>query len=302
MACLLKGRIDRLLWVMLAAGLLATSSAFAEEGVVLKYHHSPGDRAVYEFTLSTTARAQEEGGESAKIKVDTELECRAEYLGDTASGDWGILGTITSGTSKMMVDDEEESVEIGEDISARYVVSPCGEIASFRLLRGEVPRAVFGGEGILLEPADVFLLSGAAVFPEVPLKPGDRWQGVARVPLLEGGGVHEQPYESVFLGPAEYCGSQCWKIKTTGKAEAEEMIPSFDGLGYIEATLELSTEATWLYDPERGVIASVDSTDRIAMTIAAMVGEQGAGKATVTGVVNVRSRLIEFNGVKIAAQ
>jgi hypothetical protein len=301
MVCFLKRQIGRLAWVMLAAYLLAASPALAEEGVVLQYHHSPGDKAVYELSVSTTARVQEEGGESAKADVDVTLRCRAEYLGDTASGDWGILGTITSGAMTAKVDGEEESAELG-DISARYIVSPRGEVTSYRLIRGEAPSPVYGGEGVMLEPADVFLLSGVAIFPDRPLQRGDKWQGVAKVPLLEGGGVHEQPYESVFLGPAEYCGSQCWKIKTTAQAEVEETIPSPDGLGNIEAALELSVEATWLYDPERGVIVSVDETDNIAMTVTLMAGGQKMGRATVTAVAKYRSRLTEFNGVKIAPE
>lgn len=301
MACFSKGRIGRPAWVMLAACLLAASPAFAEEGVVLEYHHSPGDRAVYELNISTTARVQEEGGESAKADVDVTLRCCAEYLGDTASGDWGILGTITSGAMTATVEGEEESAALG-NISARYIVSPRGEVTSSRAVRGEAPSLVHGGEGVMLEPADVFLLSGVAIFPDRPLKQGDKWKGVARVSLLEGGGVHEQPYESVFLGPADYCGSQCWKVKTTAQAEVEETIPSCDGLGHADVALKVSVQATWLYDPERGVIASVDETENVKMTVTLMAGGQKMGQATIAAVMKSRSRLTEFNGVKVASE
>jgi hypothetical protein len=295
------GRIGRLAWTMLAACLLAASSASAEEGVVLKYHHSPGDQAVYELNTSATIRVQEEGGERAKADVDATLQCRAEYLGDTASGDWGILGTITSGAMTTKVEGDEESAVLG-DISARYIVSPRGEVTSYRTVRGQAPSLVQGGEGVMLEPADVFLLSGIAIFPDRPLKQGDKWQGVAEVPLLEGGGLHEQPYESVLLGAADYCGSQCWKIKTTAQVEIEETIPSCDGVGNADVALKVSVQATWLYDPERGVIASVDETDNIAMTVTAMAGGQKMGRITVAAVANSRSRLTEFNGVRVAAE
>ncbi len=301
MACFSKARIDRLLCVMLAACLLATSSAPAEEGVVLKYHHSPGDRALYELNRSATVRVQEEGGERAKADVDATLQCRAEYLGDTASGDWGILGTITSGAMTTKVEGDEESAVLGE-ISARYIVSPLGEVTSYRTVRGQAPSLVQGGEGVVLQPADVFLLSGLAIFPDGPLKQGDKWKGLAKVSLLEGGGLHDQPYESVFLGAADYCGSQCWKIKTTAQVEVEETIPSCDGVGHADVALKVSVQATWLYDPERGVIASVDETDNMAMTVTVMAGAEKIGKVTIAAVVKSRSRLTEFNGVKIAAQ
>ncbi len=301
MACLSGRRIGQAMWLALAACVLTTCPAVAEQGVLLKYHHSPGDRALYELNRSTTARAQEEGGKSAKADVDVTLQCLAEYLGDTASGDWGILGTITSGAMTAKVAGDEASAPLGE-VSMRYIVSPRGAVTSSRTVRGDAPSAVYGAEGVMLQPADVFLLSGLAIFPDGPLKQGDKWQGVARVSLLEGGGVHEQPYESVLLGAADYCGSQCWKIKTMAQVEVEETIPSCDGVGHAKVALKASVQATWLYDPQRGVVASVDGTENIAMTETIMAGGQKMGKVTVTAVANSRSRLTEFNGVKIAPE
>lgn len=301
MACFSGRRIGQPMWLALAACILTAWPAPAEEGVRLKYHHSPGDRAVYDLSIRSSARVREEGGKSAKADANVKLQCQTEYLGDTASGDWGILGTITSGAMTVTFEGEQESAEFG-DISARYIVSPCGEITSYRLLRGDAPSPVYGGSGLMLEPADVFLLSGTAMFPDKPVRKGDKWKGVAKVPLLAGGGMCDQPYESAFLGPAQYCGTQCWKIKTTAKAEVEETIPACDRIGQVDVALKASGQATWLYDPERGVVVSIDSTDNIAMTLTAMEGAQKIGKATVTAVVKAQSRLTEFNGVKIAPE
>ncbi len=301
MVCLPKWRTSRLPCIALAACLLAPCPVLAEEGHLLRYQHSPRDTALYHVDMTFSLRVAEEGGETAKVAGNLIMECLAEYLGDTASGDWGIHGTIVSGRQETTVDGEEESVEFG-NIVARYIVSPLGEITSYRLIRGETPDFLQADSGLLLEPADAFLLSGLAVLPEKPVKQGDKWTGVAKIPFLEGGGMEDLPYESTFLGLESYHGSECWKIRTTTKVDLEETIPGPDGVGQLALGAKLSGEATWLLDQKRGVIASVDEVDNIALTATFAEGGEKRIRATIAGVVNSRSELAEFNGAKISPE
>ncbi len=301
MVCLPKWRMSRLAWIALAACLLAPCPCLAEEGLLLRYQHSPRDKAQYHVDITWNLRVEEEGGETAKVAGNLSLECLAECLGDTASGDWGILGTIVSGRGETTVDGEKESVEFG-NIVARYIVSTRGEITSYRLIRGETPDFLHPDSGILLEPADAFLLSGMAVLPDKPVKEGEKWAGVAKIPFLEGGGMEELPYESTFLGVVPYRGSECWEIETTTKVDLEETIPGPDGFGQLALAVKVSGKATWLLDPKRGVLASGQEVENIALTVTFSEGGEKRVSATVAGVVNSRSELTEFNDVSVAPE
>ncbi len=294
-------RTGRLMWLALAACILTACPALAEEGVLLKYHHSPGDRAVYACGVSSRAQITEEGGASARAEMVVQMTCLVEVLGDTASGDWGMVGSFPDGVLTVKVEGKEESHPFG-DVGLRYVVSPRGEIKSVRLLGGEPPVLLFGGGVLALTPDGAFLLSGAGVFPDQPLGKGDTWKGVAGLPHLRGGGTYQIAYESALLGEEEFHGAKCWKIKTQTRQELQDTVTSCDGAGQVDFSVKSSGEETWLFDPSRGVIVSVAGTHNVKVGATIEHSGQKLVRTTTTGVLNTRSILREFNGVKIAPE
>ncbi len=279
--------------VLLAVSL--TGSAVGAEGLVLRYHHTPGDTARYEYALSSRAQAKEEGGETIRAEVSLQMQCLVEFLGDTASGDWGILGKIPSGVMKVKVQGEEATLDFGS-LTSKYVVTPRGEVRSFKILSGDPPVLQFGGGALVLGPEDAFLLSGVGIFPEKPLKKGDRWKGVARLPTPESGRILEIAYESVLLGEAKSGGVTCQKIKTSARQTVEHSTSDPNSGAEAQIALSSSTETTWLFDPARGLIVSSDSTHNViaAANLVASCGKRASVKTN--GVVNSRAVLREFNG------
>jgi len=292
-------RVLGILTVLFVA-LAASTVAPAADGVVLKYTHSAGDRAVYDYGLSARLQLKEEGGQSARVEMSLQMKCLAQYLGDTSSGDWGILGHIVSGTAEAKSEDQEQSVEIGE-VKVRYIVSPTGEIQSHRLVSGDPPVLNFGGAVLVLGPDDAFMLAGVAIFPDQPLKKGESWTGTATVPNLLEGDSQEVPFKSVFLGESTFAGSKCYQIKTASTHSFEGSIPSPDGSGALDVVMTAVGEATWLFDPARGVIVSIEGRDNVKTVITMTQTGQKLGTITSAGVVNTKSVLKEFNGKAVSA-
>jgi len=285
----------------LLAALLgaAPTSCGDPAGELLRYRHSRGDKAVYQFDLSCRAEVKEEGGpRRIQAEMSVEMECLAHFLGETASRDWGIRGEISSGVIRFKGEGKDESLSFGE-MSARYIVSPRGEVSSARLTSGDPPTLFFGGGTLAFGPEDAFLLGGAAIFPEKPIKKGDRWEGSARAPGLIKGEIQELPYESVLLGEENFGGTVCQKIKTTRRRELGGSERSPDGSGVAHIKLKISQTDTWLFDPERGVIMSIEGSARVLVTTEVEQGGQKLGGTATSGVINARSVLTEFNGKKI---
>ncbi|MCJ7752437.1 MAG: hypothetical protein MUQ65_15340 [Armatimonadetes bacterium] len=279
-------------------GALA-SSARAEKAEVLRFRHTPGDKAVYDFSVSSRAQATEEGGESVRAEVTVQMKCPVEFLGDTPSGDWGIRGQISSGVMNVTSGGEEQSLDFG-DVEARYVVSPSGEIGSHRLISGTPPVLQFAGGVLVLGPEDAFTLAGAAIFPDKPLAKGDTWKGVASVPSIVSGESHDVPYESALLGEERFRGALCKKIKTTRSILIENAAQSPDGSGEARVRIKTSGAYVWLFDPKRGVIMSIQGSENIAVTTTIEQTDRKLLGISATGVINTRSLLTEFNGVTLS--
>lgn len=277
------------------------SSARAEKAQVLRFRHTPGDKAVYDFSVSSRAEATEEGGESVRAEVTVQMKCLVEFLGDTASGDWGVLGEIATGVMKVKSGGKEQSLDFG-DVEARYVVSPSGEIGSHKLLSGTPPVLQFAGGVIALGPEDAFTLAGVAIFPDTPLANGDTWKGVASVPSIVSGESQDVPYESALLGEERCRGALCKKIKTTRSILIEDATQTPDGSGEARVRIKTSGAYVWLFDPQRGVIMSIQGSENITVTTTIEQTDQKLLSVAATGVVNTRSLLTEFNGVKLSAQ
>lgn len=275
------------------------SSARAEKAQVLRFRHTPGDKAVYDYSVSSRAKATEEGGQSVLAEVTVQMECPVHFLGDTASGDWVIRGEISSGVMNVTSAGEEQSMEFG-DLAARYVVSPKGEIQSQKLLSGNPPVLQFAGGVLVLGPEEAFTLAGTAVFPDKPLATGDTWKGIASVPNLVSGDSQDVPYESTLVGEERFRGALCKKIKTTRSILIEDAAQAPDGSGEARVRIKTSGAYVWLFDPTRGVIMSIQGSENIAVTTTFEQTDQKLLGISATGVVNTRSLLTEFNGTKLS--
>jgi len=277
------------------------SIARAEKAEVLRFRHTPGDKAVYDFSVSSRAQATEEGGESVRAEVTIQMKCPVEFLGDTASGDWGICGQISSGVMNVTSGGEEQSLDFG-DVEARYVVSPSGEIGSHRLISGNPPVIQFVGGVLVFGPEDAFTLAGTAIFPDKPLAKGDTWKGVASIPSIVSGESHDVPYESALLGEERFRGALCKKIKTTRSILIEDAAQAPDGSEEARVRIKTSGAYVWLFDPQHGVIMSIQGSENIAVTTTIEQTDQKLMGMTATGVINTRSLLTEFNGVTLSGE
>jgi len=201
-------------------------------------------------------------------------------------------------TSK--VDGEEEEEEAPE-VAARYVVNPQGRIKSISWLSGDPMLANEETGGLILTPEDIFLVGGAAILPDKPVKKGGKWSGTVTIPGASMGGDEVIKYESVLLGEEKFGGVVCDKIKTkaTTSFSASEEAP--DGSGKISVTVKVTVAATWLLDSTRGLIVSTTASDQAVITF--KITENGGllGKATISGTGNYRSVLAEYNGAPVTA-
>jgi hypothetical protein len=109
-------------------------------------------------------------------------------------------------------------------------------------------------------------------------------------------------YQSVLLGEEQFRGAVCQKIKTTATSSfsASEEMPELGGT--IKASAKATSQHTWLFDPERGLIASAEGTNRLSVTMQVGDPDQTLVSVTLSGVINSRSVLTEYNGVPVAAR
>jgi hypothetical protein len=276
--------------------LLAASAAIAAaQGRVLRYRHSPGDTALYDCKLSSRAQGKSDSGQKIQVEMSLTMNCGAEFLGDTASGDYGLRGVINSGTLKVKSGGQPQEIELPE-FAERYLVSPRGEIKSASVLSGQPPILMYGGLFLIMGPDDPVLLGGTAIFPDKPLKAGDRWKGTARIPVVGTGEVNEVKYESVLLGEETFRGTVSQKIKTATSTTIADTVDAPDGSGSLRAKGTITTQDTWLFDPQRGVILYSERSARIAMTVKVEQGGQVVEGYTTSGVLNEKSTLTQFNG------
>jgi len=278
-----------------------TLHARAEKAEVLRFRHTASDKARYDFSLSSRVHATEESGEIVRAEIRIQMSCAAEFLKKAASGDWGVTGQILSGFMIVKSKGEEGRLDLG-GLEEKYIVSPLGEIKERRHIAGQPPMLQYVGSNLVLGPLDAFLLGGAAMLPEKPLRRGDTWKGIALLPGISPGQTEQVPYESVLLGEERFRGTLCQKIKTSRTAVLEETIQSPDGPDEVHVKLKISGQDTWLFDPQRGLIMFSAGTHDVVVTTTITRNSQDIGSASATGVVNTRSVLTEFNGVKLSDQ
>ncbi|MFB3880622.1 MAG: hypothetical protein ACE149_05130 [Armatimonadota bacterium] len=297
-------RVSRLICSLLlaVAMLVAASIVFpaAPAGKVLRFRPKEGDTAAYQFSTSTRGEMKEEAGQKSRMETSAQARCTVQFLGETAVGDFGAEAAIEPHTINETVDGEDQSKE-SPGTAARYVVNNQGRIKRVTWLTGD-PSADPESAGLAATPDEVFLLGGAAILPDKPVKKGDKWSGTVTIPGVVMGGDLKVNYQSVLLGEEQFRGAACQKIKTTATATfaASEDLPEVGGT--VKVSAKQTGQYTWLFDAERGLIASAQGTERVSVTAQLSDPDQTLVSFALSAVSNVRSTLTEYNGVSLAAK
>jgi hypothetical protein len=269
----------------------------APAGKVLRFRANEGETAVYQHKLSGRAEMKEEGGQRGRAEVSAEATCNVEFLGQTASGDFGLRGVIQPYTVKETVDGNE-SVSEASEVAARYIINNQGRIKTVSWITTD-PMLDEERRGVAVTPDDIFLLGGAAILPDKPVKKGDKWSGAVKIPGAVMGEDETIRYDSVLLGQESFRGIPCEKMKTKAAISFSATIDSPDGSGSLTVAGKGTGEYVWLFDAERGIIVSIDGTVRTAMTMKVVDVEQTLVSAAISGVENDKTVLTEYNGVAI---
>ncbi len=270
-------------------------------GKLLRLRPKTGDIASYDCKFSARAEMKADTGEKSNYQLSGQTQCEVEVLGDTSGGDFGLKGVIQPYPVTTTVDGEQEEEEAPE-VAARYVVNPQGRIKSISWLSGDPMLADEETGGLFLTPEEVFLVGGAAILPDKPVKKGDKWSGTVTIPDAGMGGDEVIKYESVLLGEEKFQGVVCDKIKTKATTSFSVSENAPDGSGKISVTAKVKGEITWLLDASRGMIVSTTATDQVVITF--KITDEGGllGKATIAGTSNYRSVLNTYNGVSVSAK
>jgi hypothetical protein len=292
----------------LAAVVLAALTSYGAEapaqqathGLVLKYHQTEGDRAAYDFSATGVAKLNvQKGLTTEKINVNLQMKCVEEFWEPTSDGLIQVQGAILSGTIKAIWQGEEEAQPV-ERTAVNYKIASSGEMQEQELLSGE--PLILPGMFIVFGPDDAFLIGGRMQFPKKPLKVGDKWKGTVRIPTLESGQTILADYESKVLGLEQYRGRPCVKIKTTSKYSEKETAPVPESGGTATGKVTTAETQTWRFDYERGLVMSSEGTIQATLTGTFVDEEAREYTATMSGVVNTRSKMTEFNGQALPAK
>jgi hypothetical protein len=114
----------------------------------------------------------------------------------------------------------------------------------------------------------------------------------------------EVPFKSKLVSVAQVRGRPCATIKTTARANATHAEDAEDGsAGHMSGRMDVVQDVTWVFDYERSVVMSAQGTTRISVGF--QDTDSGSGEsasARISGVMNTRATLLEFNGQKIPAK
>lgn len=288
-------------WLAATAAVIALTSlapAAEPEKVLLRYGGAAGDTARYQVAFSGREQTTGAGLEEAfRSELSVQMECLVEWLEDGSGTARPVKGKVTSGSATSRAEGEEQTLEF-EEVTARYMVTPRGEIESYEVTEGEPPMLHIGGGAMAPGPEDGFLLSGWGVLPEGPVKKGDTWSGTALIPTPFGEEPMGLDYEAAYLGREEHRGISCHRIRTAVRFEDEEA-QSDPEAGEMRMAARLAAECTWLLDAERGVIVFADGSNRVTTTVTFESPDGESNSLEAAGVINMRSVLTEFNGRKL---
>ncbi|MFB3880621.1 MAG: hypothetical protein ACE149_05125 [Armatimonadota bacterium] len=297
------GRVVCSLLLPLAVLLIAATIVFpaAPAGKVFRFQPKEGGAAAYDTKLSSRAEGKGDGGERVRAEVSLQMRCVASYLGGTASGGFGLRGAIESGAMKVKVDGREQELDLPEYVE-RYTVTERGEMKSQSVVSGEPPVVAYGGVYLAVTPDEPILLGGLAIFPERPLRKGDKWKGTARVPLPQGGKYNDWSYQSVLVGEETWRGRKCHRVKTTSSTTLSQTADAPDGSGTIRMSGKVTSTDNWLFDSERGIIVYSQRSARVQTAMSLVSDGEVVRTQTTSGVLNEKNVLVEYDGSPVGAK
>jgi len=269
------------------------------QDLVLRHHQGKGDKAKYEFTCSTKARVNlDQGLVESAAEMLLQMKVLAQFSESDSPSLQGVSGQTLSGQLKIKAEEGEETIAF-EDGVVNYEITPLGEIRRAALLAGDLP--VLPGIWLMFGPDDAFLLGGTAILPERPVKKGDKWQGVARVPSAITGETEEIRYESTILAQEQLFGRPCLKIKTTRSTQIEEEVSIPGSAAVVQVEIKATGSVIWRFDYERGLILKADSNDKLSLDLHLRDPASGRSDLSFTAGLKYGSKLTEYNGKKIGA-
>jgi|GEM_PF-6489178 len=281
---------------------VCAGSAVEPDGVTLAYKHQPGDEARYEMILAGRAQSRVEGdSETTRLEVTVKIESIVTFPETERDAAQKVRGEIVGGEATARSGEEEESQPL-EGCVLDYLLTPKGEIKGFEYVSGEPIVLEFAGGALVPGPEDAFLLGGAAVLPQQPVKPGDSWEGIASIPNPAGGDPFELSYRSTYLGTEEHRGMRCHKIKTVRGFSGDDTYTDPGGLGEVRTSTHMWGEHVWFLDQQSWLIVSTDGSDRVVSVTTIDFEDGEPVTLRQAGIVNVRSVLTEFNGAKIESR
>jgi hypothetical protein len=295
-----RGIVSSFAIAFLLAGAGACLAA-GDAGLFLRYRQAQGDKAVYAYSCSTRAQVDIQNGQKTqRAEVSLQIRLATEVLETTPGGDMRIRADITSGNIKASSGSDRETVPV-ESAVLEYLVSGRGVIKSVNLTSGQPPA--IGVLPYAATPDDAFFVSGVGQFPDKRLKPGDTWEGVARIPDPEGGEAMEVPFKSKLVSVGQVRARPCATIKTTARVNTTHAEDADDGSGRMSGRMDIVQDVTWVFDYERSVVMSAQGTTRVSVGMQGTDSDSGeSASARVSGVMNTRSTLLEFNGQQIPAK
>jgi hypothetical protein len=286
------------MWLVLAGLLFLGATAAlgaAPTGKTLRYKCEPGLRAVYGTKFSMTGDVKSSEGDKSHMTQSAQTTCLVEYLGDTASGDFGAMAEVQGGSLAVKIDGETDEQPF-EGSAAEYVLNRLGRIKSLSWLSEDPSLETDDQIDWTPSPDEVFLLGGAGILPEKPVKKGDTWKGSVKIPGAVMGEDETIEYRSTLLGEERYGGAVCSKIKTkaTVAFTASEDVPDLSGK--VTAKARVTGDYTWLFDPARGMIVKTDSVQKVTFSINITMDGNPLVSVSMTGTINSNHKLKEVNG------
>jgi hypothetical protein len=281
-----------------ALGLTGLAAAAAPQTYLLRLHQGEGDKATYALTSVAKAQVSIPNEPLQKLSATTNLKCAVEFLGLAPDDTMRAEGEIVGGSTVIEESGHTETVPV-DGLVVDYLLTPRAEVKEADLLSGVPPMVA--STGIFYTPDDAFLV---APLPDKPVKVGDRWQGVAQVPVVSGqpGEKAEVKHDSKVLGQVAYAGRNCLKVKTNLRHFWQASLDAPDGSGTLMAKLHATATAIWLFDPKEGLVMKADVTVAADVTLRLQSITAGEQTAKVTATEELHTRLTEYNGTKVPAK
>jgi hypothetical protein len=281
--------------VLAALGLAGLAASAAPQTYLLRLHQGEGDKAAYALSAVVNAKVSIPNEPLQKLSATTNLKCAVEFLGIAPNDTMRVEGEVVGGATVIEESGHTQTVP-ADDFVVDYLLTPRAEVKEADLLSGVPPMVA--STGLFYTPDDAFLV---APLPDKPVKVGDRWQGVAQVPIVLGqpGARAEVKHDSKVLGQVAYAGRNCLKIKTSLRQFRQASFDAPDGSGTLTAKLHATAAAVWLFDPQEGLVMKADGTVAADITLRLQSITEGEQTAKVTATEEVHTRLTDYNGMKV---